>query len=146
MFEEVEPPAGSQHPTDLGQRLLDAGNRAEGERRQRAIAGIVVQRDLLAPEPDVMHDHVGVGDAALGQSSCCVGRLDRVHLGDLGRIHRHVQARTESDLDQGAGQPFGDLGSPLLQLGAATGAVDHTREDVLSVQTHPPVFHRGGDP
>lgn len=43
VFEEVEAPAGPQHTSDLGQRLLDTGDRAEGEGRQGAVAAAVVE-------------------------------------------------------------------------------------------------------
>lgn len=64
------------------------------------------------------------------------GRLDRVHESDLGRVRRDVQARTEPDLDDGAGETRTRAVTEPLHVGAAAHPVDDTREDLLAVDAH----------
>lgn len=92
--------------------------------------------NVLAAQADVFHRDAGSLHPCGGQLAGNLRRLDRQHAFHLGRVGRHVEARAEADLDDGAEQPVRHGSSPALQFGGAAGAVDQAGEDVFAIQAH----------
>jgi hypothetical protein len=57
MLEKVKPASGTEHPADFRQGGIDVGNRAQGERTEGIVAGVIRQRDQLTIEPDEFDRH-----------------------------------------------------------------------------------------
>lgn len=84
MLKEMEAASRSEHSAKLGQRLGGIADRAQGERGQRGVAAVVVERDRLPVEPDVVHGYSAGLDPLGGEPPGHCGRFDRQH-------HRHLR-------------------------------------------------------
>ena len=108
VLEEVERASGSQHPMDLAHGTAGVGDRAQRERAQRGVDRRVVERQLLAVEPDVTRIAAGDAGDALGRELARhERRVDRVDGRDLGWVDRHVEPGAEADLHDVAVETVG---------------------------------------
>ncbi len=100
MLEEVELPARTEHAVELVKRSGDVRDGAHRERAERGVCRLVVQRDVFAVEADELHgDRAGVEPAGRQPSTGDRG-VDGEQSTNGARQVRHVEPRSEADLDQ----------------------------------------------
>ena len=92
MFEEMEPATGLEDAAEFGECLFDARNRAECERAERAVAGVVVKRDRFAIQAGVLDGNGRGSNSRHRNLACGECRLDGVDEFNLGWVTRNVQA------------------------------------------------------
>lgn len=136
MLEEVETATRTHHTSQFSECRSHVGNRAQRERAQGTVTGVVGERDLLPVETDVFHPHTAGDDARFGQSAGDVGRLDGVHDVDFIGVGRHVQAGAKADLHDSPEEAGRHLAAPCVQFRRTAGAIDDPRKDSLAVDTH----------
>jgi hypothetical protein len=75
VLEKVKAIPGANDASYLGQGLVDVGDGAEGERRQRRVDAGVSERNRLVVEADMLDGHPRRGDAPDGETARHSSRL-----------------------------------------------------------------------
>ena len=134
VLDEVERPAGLEHPPHLAQRRADVGDGAQGPRRHGAVAAVVVERQGLAVEA-----------GSLGPGRCVAARRLAASFqprsagsigGDLGhggRVEGDVEAGPEAELDDVAVEPFAHPAPQRIRGLEAAGHVDDPGQHMVGV-------------
>src|SRR5665213_1331231 len=93
---------------------MRVGNRAQCERRQRAVTRRVIERYRLSVKANVRHVDRGALDTLARQFPSQLGRLDGEHDVDLLGVVFEVETRSKSNLHYSTNESERDLSTPTL--------------------------------
>lgn len=113
VFEIPELAAGSQHARGLGERCRLVGDGAEHEREDDRVGLTVGQGQRIGRSAPDLDRHRRRPRGALGLAPQRRLRFDGDHARHLRRVMRERRARAGADLDDDAGQPPSEIGTPL---------------------------------
>ena len=144
MLVEAQPAAGSDDPANLRQGALLVGDRAEDQRRDRGVEGLIGGGERAGNPVDYLDLDRRLGgrlDRRLAQQRL---RLDRKHpLNGIG-VEGEVEAVTGADLDHLAFQPGKQLATVLVLLVGGRPHVDAGKQwvvDLLGRLRHHPIIY-----
>jgi hypothetical protein len=112
MFDEVEPSSRADDPSNLSQRHVRIGDRAQGEGAQGAVAAAVGKMDRLTVDAHLLDGDRRRGHPLPGEPEGCGRWLYGQDPLDVGWVELDVETRAESDLQKVSGQTRRYLGPP----------------------------------
>ncbi len=131
VLERVQSTPVPHHAPCLAEREQRVGNGAQAEGDERTVVRVVRQVETLPVEAGPLDRHRTARPAFRRHLPAEVGRLDRGHGRDLGRVPPDVQPAAEADLQHPAGQPVARDLAELAHLVAAQAQIGQPRHDVL---------------
>src|SRR5918999_3443502 len=108
VLDEVQGPAGLEHASQLEQRGLDIGDRAQRPGRQRGVAAVVGEGQRLAIQSGPLDRHIRAREPLAGELPADVRGLDRRNAADSARIEGNVESRPEANLDDPSVEALAD--------------------------------------
>jgi hypothetical protein len=104
VFVEAQAPAGAQHPTDLGQGLIQVGHGAQHQASHHRIDGAVGDGEGFGGAGQHSDRNRRVGGRGQGQAAQIGFWLDGQDFGDGSRVVREVEAVAGPDLQHPTGE------------------------------------------
>src|SRR5258708_5400827 len=109
------------------------GDGAQRPGRQDVVDALVLQRQVLAIETDVLDGQGTRRESLRRQRASHRGGLHCPYPGDRRRVMRDVAARAEADLEDISLELRRDVLSHLVEIGPAEGHVDEAGQELRTV-------------